>query len=77
MNQSKHQVSSNSNGIGLATLLGITFIVLKLCKVIEWSWLWVLSPFWIPITIIIAIVLIILIAEGIVLMYEGFTRRNR
>ena len=29
------------------TLLGIAFIILKLCHVIEWSWLWVLAPFWI------------------------------
>jgi hypothetical protein len=25
-------------------LLTIAFIVLKLCGVIEWSWLWILSP---------------------------------
>lgn len=31
----------------LASLLTI-FIVLKLCHVIAWSWLWVLAPFWIP-----------------------------
>lgn len=28
-------------------LIGIVFIILKLCKVVSWSWLWVLSPFWI------------------------------
>ena len=28
-------------------LLTIVFIVLKLCGVISWSWLWVLSPIWI------------------------------
>ena len=33
------------------TLLTIAFIVLKLCNVITWSWWWVLSPLWIPITI--------------------------
>ena len=32
-------------------LLGIAFIVLKLCKVISWNWLWVLSPFWAPIAL--------------------------
>lgn len=26
--------------------LTVAFIVLKLCKVIDWSWWWVLSPFW-------------------------------
>jgi len=33
--------------IGIAGVLGIVFIVLKLCEVIAWSWLWVLAPFWI------------------------------
>lgn len=29
------------------TLLQIAFIVLKLCGVINWTWVWVLSPMWI------------------------------
>ena len=36
------------NGIGFTGLLAIAFIVLKLTKVIYWSWAWVLSPIWIP-----------------------------
>lgn len=36
---------------GFPTLLLIAFIVLKLCKVITWSWWWVLSPAWIPIAL--------------------------
>ena len=38
---------NTSGGIGFVGLLTIVFIVLKLCKVIAWSWLWVLSPIWI------------------------------
>lgn len=34
------------------TLLAIALIVLKLCNVITWSWLWVLAPLWIPFAII-------------------------
>ena len=30
-------------------ILGLIFITLKLTETITWSWLWVLSPFWIPI----------------------------
>ena len=33
--------------MGLADVLGIVFVVLKLIGVITWSWLWVLSPWWI------------------------------
>lgn len=45
-------------------LLTIAFVVLKLYKVITWSWWWVLCPMWIPIAIfiIIAIIYIILLA---------------
>ncbi|TCI26735.1 hypothetical protein EVJ32_05000 [Exiguobacterium sp. SH5S4] len=28
--------------------LAILFIILKVENVIEWSWVWVLSPLWIP-----------------------------
>lgn len=51
---------SNGGGIGLSGLLGLVFIVLKLCGVINWSWLWVLSPFWIcfVLTIILTIIVI-------------------
>jgi hypothetical protein len=31
--------------LGVA-LTGITFVVLKLCHVIDWSWWWVTLPFW-------------------------------
>jgi len=38
------------------TALSLIFITLKLCKIITWSWIWVLSPIW-----IIALLVIILI----------------
>ena len=31
----------------LSVILGVIFITLKLCGKIAWSWVWVLSPFWI------------------------------
>lgn len=34
-------------GMGFISVLTLIFIVLKLCKVITWSWWWVLSPIWI------------------------------
>ena len=52
------QQSSRSNGIGLGSLLGIVFIVLKLTGFITWSWWWVLSPFWIPFVLVLVIFLV-------------------
>lgn len=43
--------NNGKKGVGFASLLGLVFIVLKLCGVIKWSWLWVLSPLWISLII--------------------------
>lgn len=60
--------SNSSSGLGVAGLLGVAFVVLKLTHVIDWSWWWVTCPFWGGVVIVIAIFLIIgiiwLIAEG-------------
>lgn len=48
-------------GIGFTGLLTILFIWLKLTHYIDWSWWWVLSPFWISAIIGIIIILIVLI----------------
>lgn len=42
-------------------VLGLIFITLKLTGYITWSWLWVLAPFWIPISIGVLIFLIVFI----------------
>ena len=55
---SNNNSSSTGGGIGFVGLLTIAFIVLKLLGVINWSWLWVLSPIWITPIIIIVIVVI-------------------
>jgi hypothetical protein len=44
---SENNNSSSAGGIGFTGILTIVFIVLKLTGVIQWSWLWVLSPIWI------------------------------
>ena len=55
----KNKNNEKSGGIGFCGLLAIAFIVLKLCGVITWSWLWVLSPLWIPIALALLIGIII------------------
>ena len=46
-----------SGGIGFMGLLQIVFIVLKLTGYIQWSWVWVLSPAWIQVSIFIVLVI--------------------
>ena len=55
-----------SGGIGFFGLLTIVFIVLKLTGFIDWSWWWVLAPFWIP----WGIVLILSALLGILDLYD-------
>lgn len=52
---------SISIGGGFSGLLTIAFIVLKLCNVIVWPWIWVLSPIWISFGLAIIIILICLL----------------
>ena len=54
------QGASSGAGISVAGLLGVAFVVLKLCGVIDWPWLWVLSPFWI--SLIIGIIIFVVFA---------------
>lgn len=42
-------------GPGVGGLLGVLFVALKLTGHIDWSWFWVLSPFWIPFAIFMGI----------------------
>jgi len=50
--------------ISFCNLLALTFIILKLCKVIDWSWWWVLSPIWIPLSLVILLIAVILMIAG-------------
>ncbi len=47
-----------NGGVSASGLLGVAFIVLKLLGVIDWPWLWVLSPFWLTAALVIAVLLI-------------------
>ena len=59
MSRSNSDSASAGGGIGFFGMLAIVFIVLKLLGKITWSWLWVLSPLWMPTIIAIVISIII------------------
>ena len=60
-----------SSGIGFLGLLTIVFITLKLCGIIEWSWLWILSPIWLGAATVVAIILVVIIVVAIVAYFEN------
>lgn len=59
---------SSGGGIGVLGLLGVVFVTLKLCGVIDWSWWWVTAPFWGGFALFI---LIFVVALLIVLPWGG------
>lgn len=52
--------SNSRTGIGFTGLLQLLFIALKLIGVINWSWLWVLSPIWISLILVVICLVIML-----------------
>ena len=56
--------SKSGTGIGFAGFLTLLFIGLKLGKVIDWSWWWVISPILIDFGLIIFILLILLLIKA-------------
>lgn len=63
MNDNENNTSKG--GTGFCSLLTIAFIVLKLTKVIDWSWLWVLAPLWITFAVYVLISIILVIVVNV------------
>lgn len=55
----------NNGGIGFCGLLTILFIGLKLAGYITWSWVWVLSPLWIPLAVIVFVLCFVVFIVGL------------
>lgn len=58
--------NTTSGGIGFGSALLLTFIILKLVGVIDWSWWWVLSPIWIPVVLLLAASILLFVVYRIV-----------
>lgn len=52
-------MENKENGFSLGTILTIIFVILKLCKVIEWNWWWVFSPILIESGVVLLIIFIV------------------
>lgn len=73
MKQNDVHGGKSAGGIGFVGLLTIAFVVLKLCKVIDWSWWWVWSPIWIS----AGIVTLTLLISAIVIITVDKTRKHK
>ena len=57
--------STASSGMGLSGWLTVLFVGLKLTGHITWPWIWVVSPLWITLSILLAILVILLILKAV------------
>lgn len=57
--------TSTIGGIGVIDALGIAFVVLKLCGVINWSWWLVTLPFWGVAAIAASICIVAIVVWGV------------
>lgn len=62
--------SSASGGTSITGLLGVLFVGLKLTGFIDWPWLWVLSPFWIPLVIVLGVLAVL----GVIWLIASFVK---
>lgn len=66
-----------SGGISILPILGIAFVILKLCKVINWSWIWVTCPFWACLAICIIWLLVVAIKTLVIAIYKHFKLKKK
>ena len=65
---------SSSGGIGVTGLLGVAFVVLKLTGHIDWSWVWVLAPFWVAPAVMLGIVAVLFVGACLILLVQEIKR---
>lgn len=53
--------AQGSSGVGLAGVLLVVFIVLKLTGLIDWDWVWVLAPAWISLCVFLLVFVLIVL----------------
>lgn len=51
--------NSSGGGIGCSSVILIVFVILKLVGVINWDWVWVLSPFWISCSLYVTLFFVV------------------
>lgn len=57
--ESKPTIKIVGPNMSIFMILGVVFVTLKLCKVIDWSWWFVLMPFYLPLGLFLVFALIV------------------
>ena len=72
-------MNRDTGGVSFLGLLTLLFIGLKLTGYITWSWIWVLAPLWIPISIALVFlsVGILIVGLGIIVKTLKYNRKEK
>ena len=71
---SETKKSITVGGTGFFNLLFLVFLVLKLTKVIDWSWWWITAPLWGPLGVC---VVLLIIGAILIALADGYTHGKR
>ena len=74
---SQHSNNTSSSGIGFTGMLAILFIGLKLGRIINWSWWWVLSPMWIGLLVALGLLMIAALIYGLFEVTQKVREKRR
>lgn len=79
MGDDKRVVVERTGGIsiGFTGLLTLVFVAGRVFGFIDWAWIWVFSPLWIPFALLIAILLLALAGIGISALIGAIFRKRR
>ena len=72
-------MNRDTSGVGFLEILAVLLIGLKLTGHITWSWIWVLSPLWIPmgIALLVLSVGILIVGLGIIVKTIKYERKEK
>lgn len=63
--------SNSAVTLPIPGLLGIAFVVLKLCGVIDWSWWWVTAPWWGAIVVAVFVFFVAVVIFSVAELKKG------
>lgn len=75
LNKNLELIKTNKSQLGFLKLLSIVFITLKLCRVIDWSWWFVLAPLWINIAIFIVVFIALGMFKLVTVLSKSSTKK--
>lgn len=49
--------------ISVAWLTGLVLLILKGTETVDWPWVWVLAPFWVPVALVVLLATVFYLAD--------------